>query len=47
MQGKGSAITAASAGQVREQILVVLQAWGMAPDLAAVTAGLMLSLIHI
>lgn len=41
MQGNGSAGTAASAGQVREQILIVLQAWGMAPDLAAITAGLM------
>jgi LDH2 family malate/lactate/ureidoglycolate dehydrogenase len=41
VQGNGSAGTAASAGQVREQILIVLQAWGMAPDLAAITAGLM------
>ena len=41
MQGNGSAGTAASAGQVREQILIVLQAWGMEPDLAAITAGLM------
>ena len=41
MQGNGSAGIAASAGRVREQILTVLQAWGMAPDLAAITAGLM------
>ena len=54
MQGNGAIAKNVPVEQVREQILQVLQAWGMDEDLAHTTAGLMaqtdllgLSLIHI
>jgi len=39
--GNGASVTAVPVEQVREQILQVLMAWGMAEDLAHTTAGLM------
>ena len=41
MRGKEATVTDVPVEQVRAQILQVLQAWGMAPDLAATTAELM------
>lgn len=41
MRGKEAIVTDVPVEQVRAQILQVLQAWGMAPDLAATTAELM------
>ncbi len=41
MRGNGATATDVPVEQVREQILQVLMAWGMAQDLAHVTAGLM------
>ena len=41
MRGNGAIVTDVPVEQVREQILQVLRAWGMAQDLARTTADLM------